>query len=519
MVNTRMESSSSSIHDALLAIVRRRRRLAGARRALVATGGWLVALLALIVADAIWALPTWGRWIALLGLIAGVVAVAGRWWREATVPAEVSLHEAHRIERVGRLPHHPLVSALQLVGQQPRCRDELARTLIERCERRAGDALERAGEVLTDERVALRRAAGWLWAVAVIWAVAGVIQPMTVSGGLARLAWPTHAQPTAGLTRLHMHIDPVEPVRGEDVQVRARAHGRPVQSAELVELDDAGRRIERWPMTAVDDGTFAYRLRDLRAPVTYRVEADGARSRPMTIEPRDPPVSRSAERQRPASDEQGAAPSASTEHAAQPGAEASAAAQALGELAQRARELGGIAEDAELPQLEEAVGGFNDALDDALDDALEQFAQQMSELATSEAGPLRDALEALELPKVGGAEAAPSADAWRTSVRDAAEADAATLEALRGDVAAGVGPAGEQVVDADSPAPEEPVAPAATGDYHQWINAAERTGLDPEAFARRIVPEYRELIDIYFRRLSADDHPPRPAADRETDEP
>lgn len=514
MAEARTDSSSSSLNDALRAIVRRRRRLAGTRRALAAAGGWLGALLALIVADAAWALPTGGRWGALLGLVAAAAALAGWCGRGVAAPANVSLGEARRFERDGRVPGHPLVSALQLEAQAPRDADEFSRALVVRSERRALEALKRAEDVLGGERAALRRMGAWLWAATVIWAVAVVIQPTAVSGALARLAWPAESQATAGLTRLEVRIDPAWPVRGEDAQVRVRAHGRTVASAELVELDEARRGVERWPMAAVGEGMFTHTLRNLREPVTYRAEAGGARSRPVTIEPRDPRApSASRERQRAATDEDEGAGAASVQAQAQPSADASVLEQPVGELAQQAHELGEIADDAGLAQLEAAVAEF--------EAAVKELEELLDDLAASDAGSLFEALEALALPTVGGVEAAAGADAWRRSVGEAAEADAATLDALEGAVAGGAGPAGEQVIDADDSTPEPPVAEAAVGDYHQWIAAAERTGLEPEAFARQIVPEYRELIASYFHRLGADDRSPEPGpgTDRETEEP
>lgn len=546
MAITPMGQSDRGLREALRGIAQRRRREAWVRRLLSVACGWLLGLLALVVMDGMWELGTAARWMAWMALVG--TGAAGLWWaRPATEDGErAALHDAQRVERARRLAHHPLISALQLTGRPfapgtmagaTHSDDAFARALVARAEARGRVALigaQRAGGRGAGRGdwhgAKLRRAGGCLWAVVVVWMVATVIQPGAVGTGLARLAWPGTAQPAFSFTRLEAWANPGEPRRGDNVRVRAAAHGVVPTAAALVELDEAGRSVGRWPMGRIEsaeagDAVFERVLRNLREPVTYRVEAGGGRSALLRLEPREP--ERTDDEGTRAHDEarmtQRTEPDDLMTDDGRREEEASwaALAAALVELAQAAGALSAAADGMPAPademtmdQLGSLAQGIADFTDDAatLSEALRVRLAQMEAEGGAWAAAMLAALEGLRLPEMGaGAETAAAGeadrDAWLDAVREAAAADARALSPWAGEPVSGEGD-GQQVTgahtaEADDATPDG-AAPAA-GTYHHWVRAMREGGPEVEMLMTPVPAGYRELVGAYFYRLSVDE--------------
>lgn len=469
---------------------------------------WLAAAMLLLLADAAWALPEMWRWGLLV--VMGMSLLAGGWWaRPATEqPQQARLHDARRLELHHELPDHPLTTALQLSRARDVTPDALTAGLVARAEARACDGFAKAGGAIPGEGDALRRAVGYLVVVLAAWAVVAALEPALVTHGTARMVWPAGAQPAFGAMQIEVRAEPARPLRGEDVRIEARISGPEPTEARLVEIEDGTSAVlSRWPMASVEDRVFERTLHALREPVTVRVEVGSVRSAPVHIAPRrsatredDHGDSREAERAHPPSpgDAAEAAVGPTNEERSELRAALDALARQAEALREQANELLAMKGEPDLDESAAQVSAFESA-------AAALRSSLGDEVDAVDAGRMVSLLETLDALRIAGLPDAAEVTAprgWLESLERAAEADADTLQRLAGALM-GEASAGEQVEGAAEA--DETTTPAATGDYHEWLQAVHEGGPELEAFMRRVPAGYRDLVGAYYRRLSVDE--------------
>lgn len=254
--------------------------------------GWTWGALGLIVLliDAAWPMPQSLRLAVAvtMGLVLVVALILSRpRWGD---PNRQPLHDARSLERHHKLHNNPLLNALWLSRMAENKDASLATQLAKRSVARGNDLIEQVdGEVLID-RESLWRERGWLWAIFVVWIVVLMIQPRLIFGGLFRFVYPFGDTPPFSMTEFDVQIDPNEVFEGDDVSVLATITGRVPAMADLVELDEQGQELRRWPMSAFAGGQFERKLLSMTEPMTFQIEAGAARSKRFTIDPKPRPL-------------------------------------------------------------------------------------------------------------------------------------------------------------------------------------------------------------------------------------
>lgn len=285
------------LRQSLEAVGRRSRWVAWATGAVRMLRWWMLVVLLVLLADALWNLPSSAR-VSLLAILLVTLPIACLLQRKRHRDPEAALlRHARAIETHHQLEHNPLVNALLLRGSGGS--DPLARTLSSRSHQHGYDTFQNVdAEVLVD-RHALRRQGGWLWSMAVLWIVVGIMQPQFLLRGLERLLLPLSLRAPFSLTQFDVQVNPENPTKGESATITATITGpaRMQDQADFVQVDDTGMELRRWPMHAKSDGKYAFTLRDVREQMHFRIEAQGAMSDIVTITPKDPPAQTSTNRE------------------------------------------------------------------------------------------------------------------------------------------------------------------------------------------------------------------------------
>lgn len=276
------------LRQALEALGRRRRRIGWTAALLRALRWALLGCLALVLLDAAVDLPNPARIAGGVALTVACFVVAWRSWPRRFDAQRAHLAEARRLENHFALNKNPLISALQ--SENADDSDALAADLAERARQRGWQASNHLDQEAVLDRSSATRQGGYLWAAVVAWGVAAAIQPALVMQGLPRWLTPGAAVAPVSLTQLDVQVTPEQPYVGEDVQVQASVAGKVPEVVEMVELDEAGRELRRWAMGEAGQGAFQRTLRELREPMTFRIEAGEARSQVFRIEPQARPT-------------------------------------------------------------------------------------------------------------------------------------------------------------------------------------------------------------------------------------
>lgn len=285
------------VRAALTALGRRQRAYAWGTA--IARAVWVTLLGALVAVlfDAAFGLPEAGRLAALAAiavLFFAVLVTSVRWKRRR---GDETLHHARELEQRFGLWSNPLTNALFLAPIADQVQDDFSHRLAQRSIERGRQAIEKVDVDAVLDRESLARELGWLWAVIVAWLVVLLIHPALAATGLSRIVNPFGQQDPVSLTQIDVRVNPDPTYVGEDATVTAEVTGRLPDRVEMVELDEQGRELRRWPMQQVrqdaqaganglrGSASFERHLRELREPMTFRVEAGNVRSQPITIAP------------------------------------------------------------------------------------------------------------------------------------------------------------------------------------------------------------------------------------------
>jgi hypothetical protein len=386
--------------------------------------------------------------------------------------------------------------------------------LLGRVQSRGQQALARLNDPWPGLAEPRRRAAGRLWAVAVVWLVAGLIQPALVTTAAGRFIWPAAGDAPFSLTRLAVTVEPERIEPGSDVTVAAAASGPRPSEAALVRVDDAGRAVGRLAMQPAGDARFTRRLFDVRKPMRVRVEAGRAQSDLITLRPRA--AAKRDEQTTPSSAAgDGGDPNKPTERATgnQPASASATQPASATSLAALERQLRQLAKQLRaLPQQpgqrNEAGGQTSppkrNAQASALAQALEQTASQ---LASTQRSSATDAASQTT-PTEQSAAAQALIDQARQLIRQAQRLAGRTADAP-GAAAAGSGqPATGGASDGQTPADAAPSI--ASGTAVETLDQTAGQAL-PAGFEWRQVPEaYRQRVADYFSRLNQPDRETTP---------
>lgn len=288
------------------------RVLAGLVRA-----AWLTlsAMLVMIIIDAAFALP--GNARVVMAAVLAVVFIASLIAAFFTggLDTQQQAADARRVERANHLHNNAIINALFLSKEAEQHGEGLTGVLARRSVKRGQDALHEADQQKIIDRQCLRREAGWLWAALVAWLIVGMIQPRVFSSVLPRIVNPLGSNAPFSMTEIDVTVNPEEVFTGDDANVTATINGRVPDQVDIVILDEQGNEIDRVPMREIDpsqlaqngkpqangeggspessgdtpDAAYERSLRNLTEPLHFRIEADGARSGDMTIEPRPRP--------------------------------------------------------------------------------------------------------------------------------------------------------------------------------------------------------------------------------------
>jgi hypothetical protein len=141
------------------------------------------------------------------------------------------------------------------------------------------DAVQAAARVSVARTVPLRPVTRGLTGLAVLWAVAAV--PAILLPGLAWTQWNRFFRPLAdvppfSLTKFEVTPDKADVTYGDELEIRAKAIGAPVDQVELVLQTAQGREL--LPMFPEPDGQWRVVLASVVEPGEYFVQAHRARS-------------------------------------------------------------------------------------------------------------------------------------------------------------------------------------------------------------------------------------------------
>jgi hypothetical protein len=263
-----------------------RRRAAVARAARMARGAWiaLAVMLPVLLLEALWPMDDavrCGITVAML-VLAGVGLV--RLGRRDPDEGKQPWHEAAGLERHFGLSRNPLLNALWLgVGPEGQ---SLTAALTRRVVEQGRDVARDPRLEQSIDRRALRRQGSMLLGMVLVWLLATAVAPRLIGGQVARFADPWGDHPPFSLTAARVRLNPAQPIAGQDVLVMAELRGRPVQSADLVEVDSRGHEVNRTPMDWAGGAVFQSKLLALREPMIVEVQWPTGRSHRLTIQPR-----------------------------------------------------------------------------------------------------------------------------------------------------------------------------------------------------------------------------------------
>ncbi len=509
-------SPHAIMRAALLPLSRRRRTIAlwsGLPR-----WGWIITALLLlaVLGDGLWRFPALLRLVFALALLGLTTRAVWQTWRGLRTPANWP-QEARLVDDAGGRSDNAAINATMLAlgnaGDAP-VTEALRQRALERGRQAATATSPRQ---LISSRPAWRQGAALL-AVVVAALLLAMIEPRMGTVGLSRLALPWGDHPPFSRTLFEVTAQPGgqghEPLyTGQNATIDATLRGVIPTEAWLAIRDDTGRIAGRWPMRRLDQdaghAAFDRVLRDVRQPLTFRVEAGDGWSRWTTLEPRQRDATK-AERDDATNATPDAAESSLTDGGTSGGTSGTtgqagqiaageelrdAATQLASQAAALASRLLAVRETngTELPDW--AVEQLR-----ALDAARARFAQRAGALGSR----LGDAGERLRLPGSPPMPTVPQAAAnkpeawsqWVTQLGAAAAGDADTLLS------------GLQTLGVDPTVGSAPTPTLATGTSGQTV-APGQTLADPtQARLQSVPPIYRDLVARYHQQLDKPWPPP-----------
>lgn len=258
-------------------------------RLLQAAWIWWLAVLLVLCIDAVQPIAPQGRLALSLILLAAIPVLLWRARPRREHSARRVLRDAREIEIHHQLDANELVSGLMLAPLARQPHDVLVGELARRTTERGRSTLRRIDRDAIIDRTPARRHGIGLLLVIAAWAACAWLVPHLIVGGAARLAAPTGDTPPFSFTRIEASADAQVGRRDGDVVVTAELSGRLAPAAELVEFDDAGNEIRRWPMRQVNADTFTFTLLSLGEPMTVRIDAGDGQSRPLRLTPHSAP--------------------------------------------------------------------------------------------------------------------------------------------------------------------------------------------------------------------------------------
>ncbi|MEE9212295.1 MAG: hypothetical protein V3U29_06545 [Phycisphaeraceae bacterium] len=545
------------IRQTLEWIGQKRRAFVWLARLLRSASTWLALGLVVVLIDATWPIPGSLRLavVVTLAVALAVVLILSRPHRDD--PQRQPLQDARTLEHHHGLRTNPLINALWLAALAEQKDPSLAGQLAKRSVQQGHGAMDRVDADVLIDRESARRETGWLWMVAVVWVVACLIQPRLITGGLLRFVNPFGDHPPISLTEFDVRIDPEQAIQGDDVTVWAALSGKVPPTADLVEVNNQGKALRRWPMRGVEAGQFERRLLSVREPITFQIEANGARSKRFSINPspRPPPPLPEAQDNRLDEQDDREPQAAGDDTSVDPQMSGRLddpdlvrlveALEALADEAQQIRKqstaLVEQARQAEadgwdrqkwqqfvdpLQQLDQRVQAFRQeaqalaaqcrALADQKDaqgkhevaKALRALADLLEHLSLCEGGACPNPGEGFK-PGTGlgsgfgfghgGVSDDGTLGGWLLRINADALVDTGALDAVLGRLLRAL-LAGSGGTQGDAqPGPDQPRATTA---YHEWTGESDVQTDQPDAIMQQVPPRYRDLVSRYFDRLN-----------------
>lgn len=252
-----------------------------------------VALLAVLLIDASMPLPAIVRAAAGVLLVLLSVRVLLGLVPSRAVRRMRSEQAARMIEQRAGVAGNALINALQLrpllAGEAGGAgvTGELARRAVSLGDERARGVSLKGLVDTRPVRKSWGAALGALLAVGAVW----IASPRLFAMGVPRIMDPFGDHPAFTLTDFEIGWSPERVLAGDDVTVRVALSGRLPSMLDLVIVDGQGAPIDRAAMTAQPAGESASPseytaiVRDVRAPVRFRVEGDTGSSKRRVITP------------------------------------------------------------------------------------------------------------------------------------------------------------------------------------------------------------------------------------------
>lgn len=497
---------------------RRGRLFASIHTGLLCMSAMIAGLFFLALKDALFVLSAEMRLVLLILLttssMAAFAVLAIRPWRDKTFTHQAGEH----IDAAAHEDKQPVTVGLTL--KDPTDDDSLAQVLLQRAELRASHVARSVRPAQAYPMQLLRGPGSWLGMAVGLWLLLGLILPSQAFSMFSRVVMPWLDAPPFTLTQMQPQWTPEPPTAGDDVVLSVVPEGRMPEEVDWIVLNDHGDEAERFPMVNDGQGGFSYVLRQVDAPIQFRLEAFGRHTRTYTITPTPrPPIARTEDEGE--GDEGSVAePDGTTQfdpdkaarrdleaHRDWPGIKADLE-KLLRELAKAQAEAESIA-----PSDVEAMQALADKLGDLSSQAkaiADKLAAMQGELP-AEAAQLIDALgEALANMKSAALPAAPSSSEgtpingeptpaqWLDQAADAAKTD-------QNQIGKGLGPSdlpSESGTTSGNPEESPEIRDPSTTGTHRETSGSGDTGPLPDAVIRQIPPSYRDHVSAYFERLA-----------------
>lgn len=268
-----------------------------ARRVAAALWQWLALAGAIVSIDVLWPLPAGVRFVAAGLLVVGLVRIA---W--SCVPPRIVRSASHsrlarEIERRCRLPHNPLINAVQLQtapvhGAAP----DLQALLLDRSAQRGEEAARATGESRLVDAPARNRSRILLLGGAAFAAAVMLLAPRQINAVALRLIdpWGDHPPYTPLTFEVNTEPEASDLIYGDSARVSAQIAGGAVPHADFVwrARGDRGAAPQRQPMsaraglTAQELPQYSTLLRDCREAIEFMIDTPRGRSRWFILEPR-----------------------------------------------------------------------------------------------------------------------------------------------------------------------------------------------------------------------------------------
>ncbi len=523
-VTARLTQPAGAVARQVALLARRQQRIDAVAKLLRIGVVVALALLAIIVLDAVTPLSPWLRLAATCACVSLIAAALRRVYSRPIAERAICLREAVRIEEQAEISGNRVVNAVWLGGAVTAAGDTLTAALSQRCVDEGSAFLGRVdARQLIDRRV-LRRQIKSAIAAILLWVVLAIVLPRLLTGGLLRMLLPWGDHPPFSLTKFNVTVTPGGPIEfGRDAEIEVWLSGRLPQRVEVVEFDIHGAEVRRFPMREAglaDAGgkPMSRRMQGLTASVTFRIEAETGHTRKQRIDVVAPPAAQPKEPAPTVAD----GSSQSTDPVRTTGAYTAALAEAAQRIRDKAAELAARLEA--LPAGEPVPPWLREQMEQLRQDierftgraqSLEQLLQQLRDSkqhASAEAlelqrvsAELAKKLAGLKLPEVSlglrgtpirspkqaGEQARGAEKAAGDDLKNL-QAGLAELEKLAGSTALG-----------GSQAPVVLQSPDPRGVHETESKAGTITSVS-EAVLRLAPEQYRELVASYFERLAKD---------------